>query len=122
MERRSSNPYTSIEIATQWDCCGNLVCRTITPPHFGDTEHYMAVMQSYFENGWAEKASASSTPGKSAPPPGVPAGHYGKAEMSAGDATSRLGYAPPSAVHVRQKVYSLHRPQRIEVAQELPGT
>ncbi|KRY13813.1 Retrovirus-related Pol polyprotein from transposon [Trichinella patagoniensis] len=24
----------------------------------------MAVMQSYFENGWAEKAPASSTPGK----------------------------------------------------------
>ncbi|KRZ54421.1 hypothetical protein T02_9341 [Trichinella nativa] len=89
---------------------------------FGLVQDYMAVMQSYFENGWAEKASASSTPGKSAPPRGVPAGHYGKAEMSAGDATSRLGFAPPSAVHVRQKVYSLHRPQRIEVAQELPGT
>ncbi|KRX35997.1 hypothetical protein T05_3257 [Trichinella murrelli] len=38
MERRSRYPYTLMEIATRWDCCGNLVCRTIISPHFGDTE------------------------------------------------------------------------------------
>ncbi|KRY45014.1 Retrovirus-related Pol polyprotein from transposon 17.6, partial [Trichinella britovi] len=38
------------------------------------------------------------------------------------DASPRLGYAPLSAVPVRQKVHSPHRPQRTEVAQELPGT
>ncbi|KRX64969.1 hypothetical protein T09_13605 [Trichinella sp. T9] len=38
MERRSRYPYALMEIATRWDCCGNLVFRTIISPHFGDTE------------------------------------------------------------------------------------
>ncbi|KRY32999.1 Pro-Pol polyprotein [Trichinella spiralis] len=67
MERRSRNPYTLMEIGTRWDCCGNLRYRSLEKrlsKDFRLDQDYTAVMQSYFENGWAEEAPASSTPGK----------------------------------------------------------